>query len=111
MDKFRVRGYEGRKSKTMDPLYNMHLNFRSFLSGKKCALYTGKYGIHNLPSRFSTVLPVQCHGYRDWSGFLVGRAHGLSLQVGQVLRSSSYLGLGSAVPAPMFLATQPPYGT
>ena len=110
MDKFRVRGYEGRKSKTMDPFYNMHLNFRSFLSGKKCALYTGKYGIHNLPSRFSTVLPVQCHGYWDWSGFWWAGLMA-SLQVGQVLRSSSYLGLGSAVPAPMFLATQPPYGT
>ena len=33
------------------------------------------------------------------------------LQVGQALKSSSYLGLGSAVLAPMFLGTQPPYGT
>ena len=110
MDKFCVHGYEGPKSKTKVPLYNLHRNFQSFFSGKKCALYTGKYGIHNLPSRFSTVLPVQCHGYRDWGGFwwagLMAR-----LQVGQALRSSSYLGLGSTVPAPMFLGTQPPYGT
>ena len=33
------------------------------------------------------------------------------LQKGQALRCSSYLGLGSVVPAPMFLGTQPPYGT
>ena len=110
MDKFCLHGYEGPKSKTKVPLYNLHRNFQSFFSGKKCTLYTGKYGIHNLPSRFSTVLPVQCHGYRDWGGFwwagLMAR-----LQVGQALRSSSYLGLGSTVPAPMFLGTQPPYGT
>ena len=36
---------EGGESKTKDSVYNTHLNFRSFFSGKKCALYTGKYGI------------------------------------------------------------------
>ena len=35
---------EGRESETKDSVYNRHLNFRSFFSGKKCALYTGKYG-------------------------------------------------------------------
>jgi len=30
---------------------------------------------------------------------------------GQALRCSCYLGLGSAVPAPMFLGTQPPHAT
>ena len=35
---------EGRESKTKDSVYNTHLNFRSFFSRKKCALYTGKYG-------------------------------------------------------------------
>ena len=33
------------------------------------------------------------------------------LQVGQALRCSSYLSLGSTVPAPMFLGTQPQYAT
>ena len=33
------------------------------------------------------------------------------LWVGQALRCSSDLGLGSAVPAPIFLGTQPPYAT
>ena len=33
------------------------------------------------------------------------------LQVGQALRCSSYLVLGSAVPAPMFLGTRLPYAT
>ena len=41
---------EGRKSKTKDSVYSTHLNFRSFFSGKKCALYTGKYGNHNILS-------------------------------------------------------------
>ena len=36
---------EGRKSKTKDSVYNTHLNFRTFFGAKKCALYTGKYGI------------------------------------------------------------------
>ena len=33
------------------------------------------------------------------------------LQVGQALRCSCCLGLGSAVPVPKFLGTQPPYVT
>ena len=33
------------------------------------------------------------------------------LQVGKALRCSNHLGLGSAVLAPMFLGTQPPYVT
>ena len=33
------------------------------------------------------------------------------LQVGQALRCSSYLGLGSAVPAPMLVSTQPSNAT
>ena len=33
------------------------------------------------------------------------------MRVGQALRCSSYLGLGSVVPAPIFLGTQPPYAT
>ena len=33
------------------------------------------------------------------------------LRVGQALRCSTYLGLGSAVPAPTFLGTQPPCAT
>ena len=41
-------------------------------------------------------------GFFLWAGLVAG------LQVGQALRCSSYLGLGSAVPAPMFLGTQPP---
>ena len=47
-----------------------------------------------------------------WAGvgfWQVGLMAGLWL--GQALRCSSYLGLGSAVPAPMFLSTQPPYAT
>ena len=40
-----------------------------------------------------------------WVGLMAG------LQVGQALRCSSYLGLGSAVPAPMSLGIQPPYVT
>ena len=40
-----------------------------------------------------------------WAGLITG------LQVGQALRCSSYLGMGSAVPAPMYLGTQPPYAT
>ena len=44
-------------------------------------------------------------GFSWQVGFVTG------LQVGQALRCSSYLGLGSAVPAPMFLGTQPPYVT
>ena len=35
---------ERREFKTKDSVYNTHLNFWSFFSGKKCALYTGKYG-------------------------------------------------------------------
>ena len=35
---------ERRESETKDSVYNTYLNFRSFFSGKKCALYTGKYG-------------------------------------------------------------------
>ena len=38
---------EGHVSKTMDSVYNTHLNFRSCFSGKKCVLYTGKYGNHS----------------------------------------------------------------
>ena len=34
---------EGRVSKTMDSMYNTHLNFHSCFSGKKCVLYMGKY--------------------------------------------------------------------
>ena len=33
------------ESKTKDSVYNMHLNFLSFFSKKKCALHMGKYGI------------------------------------------------------------------
>ena len=44
-------------------------------------------------------------GFFWWAGLVDG------LQVGQALRCSSYLGLESAVPAPMFLGTQPPYAT
>ena len=33
------------------------------------------------------------------------------LRVGQALGCSTYLGLGLAVPAPMFLSTQPPCAT
>ena len=32
-------------SKTKYSVYNTHINFQSFFSGKKCTLYTGKYGI------------------------------------------------------------------
>ena len=39
---------EGRESKTKDSVCNTHLNFGSFFSGKKCALYKGKYGIEFL---------------------------------------------------------------
>ena len=42
---------EGRESKTKDSVYNAHLNFRSFFSGKKSAHYT----------RVNTVLPLKCH--------------------------------------------------
>ena len=35
---------EGCESKTKDSVYNTHLNFQSFFSEKKCALYTVKYG-------------------------------------------------------------------
>ena len=38
---------EWHESKTEDSVYDTHLNFRSFFSGKKCALYTGKYRTHN----------------------------------------------------------------
>ena len=31
---------EGRESKTKDSVYNTHLNFRSFFSGKKSVHYT-----------------------------------------------------------------------
>ena len=31
---------EGRESKTKDSVYNAHLNFRTFFSGKKSAHYT-----------------------------------------------------------------------
>ena len=34
---------EGRESKTKDSVYYTHLNFRTFLVRKKCALYMGKY--------------------------------------------------------------------
>ena len=34
----------GHESKTKDSMYNTHLNFWSFFRGKKCTLYTGKYG-------------------------------------------------------------------
>ena len=37
---------EGRESKTKDSMYNIDLNVRSFFSGKKCTLYTGKYSKH-----------------------------------------------------------------
>ena len=37
---------ERRESKTKDSMYNIDLNFRSFFSAKKCALYTGKYSKH-----------------------------------------------------------------
>ena len=40
-----------------------------------------------------------------WAGIMAG------LWEGQVLRCFRYSGLGSAVPAPMFLATQPPHAT
>ena len=42
-------------------------------------------------------------GFFSQAGLMAG------LQVGQALRCSSYLGLGSAVSVPMFLGTQPPY--
>ena len=35
-----LRANEGRESKTKDSVYNAHLNFRSFFSGKKSAHYT-----------------------------------------------------------------------
>ena len=45
MDKFRVFAYmllnEGRESKTKDSVYNAHLNFRSFFSGKKVRIIHG----------------------------------------------------------------------
>lgn len=57
--------------------------------------------ISYLHSGFSTVLPIQCN--RSWGGgwgkvFLIGGAHGCFANIGQDLRSSSYSGLGSAVP-------------
>ena len=44
-------------------------------------------------------------GFIGWAGLAAG------LQEGQALRCSRYLGLGLAVPHPMFLLTQPPYVT
>ena len=48
-------------------------------------------------------------GARAGAGFFWRAGLVAGLQVGQALRCSSYLGLGSAVPAPMVLGTQPPY--
>ena len=36
---------EGRESKTKDSVYNAHLNFLSFFSGKNVRIIQGKYGI------------------------------------------------------------------
>ena len=36
-----LRASEGRKSKTKDSVYNVHLNFRSFFSGKKVRIIHG----------------------------------------------------------------------
>ena len=47
---------EGHVSKTMDSVYNTHLNFRSCFSGKKCVLYTGKYGNVNTALDLITIL-------------------------------------------------------
>ena len=44
-------------------------------------------------------------GFFWWAGLAAG------LQEGQAPMCSSYLCLGLAVPAPMFLLTQPPYAT
>lgn len=43
-------------------------------------------------------------GFFWWAGLVPG------LQVRQALRCSSFLGVGSAVPGPVFLSIQPPYG-
>ena len=43
---------EGRESKTKDSVYNVRLNFQSFFSRKKCALYTGKYGKLSVKQNF-----------------------------------------------------------
>ena len=43
------------------------------------------------------------------AGFLRQAGLMAGLQVGQALRCSCHLGSGSAVPAPMFLGSQPPY--
>ena len=40
-----LRANEGRKSETKDSVYNTHLNFGAFSTGKKCTLSTGKYGL------------------------------------------------------------------
>ena len=55
-------------------------------------------------------LQLSVMGAGAWAGFLWWAGLVPGLQVRQALRCSSYLGLGSAVPAPMVLSTKPPYG-
>ena len=50
-------------------------------------------------------------GVETGEGFFSRAELMAKLQVGHALKCSSHLGLGSAVPAPMFLGTQPPYAT
>ena len=42
---FLIHANEGRESKTKDSVYNAHLNFLSFFSGKNVRIIQGKYGI------------------------------------------------------------------
>ena len=65
--------------------------------------------IHCPHSNFPSILSIQCDGCWGWVFLAVGVVAGL--QGGQALRCSSCLGLGSGVPAPMFLGSQPPYAT
>ena len=61
------------------------------------------YGISHESPLFWVVPFWRSFQHGQWVGGLTA-----GLQVGQALRCPSYSGLGSAVPASMFLGTQPP---
>ena len=73
-----------------------------------CVLFLGPPFLNSLihcPLFFQFCLMGAGAGIFWWAGLADG------LQEGQGLRCSNYLCLGLAVPAPMFLLSQPPYAT
>ena len=90
------------------------VSLETAMGAASCVLFLPPFFLNSLihcPLFFHFCLMGARAGAGAAAGFIWWAGLGAGLQEGQALGCSSYLGLGLAVPHPMFLLTQPPYAT